>query len=35
MKINNYFTDNFDVILELDFNEDIEFDDREKDDGAR
>lgn len=35
MKINNYFTDNFDVILELDFNEDIEFDDREKDNGAR
>lgn len=35
MKINSYFTDNFDVILELDFNEDIEFDDREKDDEAR
>ena len=35
MKINNYFADNFDVILELDFNEDVEFDDREKDDEAR
>lgn len=35
MRINNYFTDNFDVILELDFKEDIEFDDRETDDEAR